>query len=580
MTDHLAFEILRYYPNIPTDNHFNGIGLHGVYDSKFDRVIITKIDYIPLDKDIKYDAELNQFYIETEKNGYTFRTDLYLTDTDFFCNKSWTISFNFNTKTWVSFHSYIPNFYIGENNFFYSGINGCCSDLEGEFSALVGRDDRVMPTTTTTTTILITTTTTTIFIDCDLVGEVVEVSCDLDGSAIVTVPPTTTTTVCSRPSNLQKLRLYIEYEITSPPSFNFTANLDEACSAMYLMEFGTDSINPIFVESSVLDPTQTNVNPDSSLHTAICQIVYSGIGTDCTFIKDGYYFTTQSMFDPSSDMYRRVIHIVNGTIVDIELCDCGPTTSTTTTMPVIDECCGILFAYSDSVFYNGFTTDVVQLNIPGFSASLGVAMTQYKFWSVLSTFEEWDITLSSFTATYNRSIAFPPGFSTGAGIAAIDDQTLLCVDDSTTPQEVSIMDVSGSTGVKTLAFTLPADREAKGNPLISTNGNIVIGNLDTVFGDYYLTQYVDITGTFDFEIVIPFEPKLIFVCDCSIFVVNNAGEVYTIDDNYVLVFSYQANSGVIGGTQLGSCITRSLQDYDFTTTSTSTSTTTSTTTVP
>jgi hypothetical protein len=68
-TDHLAFEILRYYPDrteiidnetvlikgVDTDNHFNGVGLHAVYDSKFDRVIITKLDYIPLTSNIKYD---------------------------------------------------------------------------------------------------------------------------------------------------------------------------------------------------------------------------------------------------------------------------------------------------------------------------------------------------------------------------------------------------------------------------------------------------------------------------------------------------------------------------------------------
>ena len=31
-----------------------------------------------------------------------------------------------NTKSWVSFHSYIPNYYIAENNFFYSGFNEGC----------------------------------------------------------------------------------------------------------------------------------------------------------------------------------------------------------------------------------------------------------------------------------------------------------------------------------------------------------------------------------------------------------------------------------------------------------------------
>lgn len=579
MTDHLAFEILRYYPNVPTDNHFNGIGLHGVYDSKFDRVIITKIDYIPLDKNIKYDAELNQFYIETEKYGYTFRTEIYLTDTDFFCNKSWTISFNFNTKTWVSFHSYIPNFYIGENNFFYSGINGCCSDLEGEFSALVGTDNKVIPTTTTTTTILVTTTTTTIFIDCDLVGEAVEVSCDLDGSAIVTVPPTTTTTVCSRPSGLLQTSIIAGYSISSGPIVDSTISYEDACSALSLIEFSeTSTIGLVKLFVNVLYPN-FNDNPfnvDDVIALEIGQVIYNGIGTDCTFVPDGWYFTIENL-SSNSDQYKNVVQILNGVVVQVVQCDCGPTTSTTTTMPVIDECCGILFAYSDHVYYNNLVNTMTQLNIPGYVSSLGIAMTQYKLWSVSSTFEEWDITLSPFTATYNRSISLPLGFSTGAGIAAIDDQTLLCVDDSTTPQEVSIMDVSGSTGVKTLAFALPADREAKGNPLISTNGKIVIGNLDSVTGDYYLTQYLDLGGIFEFEVVIPFEPKLIFVCDCSIFVTNNAGEVYTIDDSYALVnASTIVPSGVLGGTQLGSCITRSLEDYVFG----STSTTTSTTTVP
>ena len=64
-TDHLAFEILRYFPDVNTDNNFTGIGLHGVYDSKFDRVILTKLDYIPVDKDVKYDADKREFYIET-----------------------------------------------------------------------------------------------------------------------------------------------------------------------------------------------------------------------------------------------------------------------------------------------------------------------------------------------------------------------------------------------------------------------------------------------------------------------------------------------------------------------------------
>jgi len=64
-TDHLAFEILRYFPEVNTDNNFTGVGLTGVYDSKFERMILTKLDYIPIDPDVKYDETKKEFYIET-----------------------------------------------------------------------------------------------------------------------------------------------------------------------------------------------------------------------------------------------------------------------------------------------------------------------------------------------------------------------------------------------------------------------------------------------------------------------------------------------------------------------------------
>lgn len=128
ITDHLAFKILNYFPNYNTDNHFNGIGIHGIYDSKFERVLITKLDYIPLNKNIKYDYESKIFYILNNNK----KEEVFLEDDEMFINKSFTLSFNFNTKSWIAFHSYLPNFYIGENNFFYSGLNNDI-DLDIEF---------------------------------------------------------------------------------------------------------------------------------------------------------------------------------------------------------------------------------------------------------------------------------------------------------------------------------------------------------------------------------------------------------------------------------------------------------------
>jgi hypothetical protein len=95
-----------------------------------------------------------------------------LDDPEYFCNKSWTLSFNFNTKSWVSFHSYIPNWYIGENNFFYSGLNTSC-DIDLIAAELV----------------YTTTTTTTMTLNCDLEGGAVKQTCTLGGEAVQLVPP-------------------------------------------------------------------------------------------------------------------------------------------------------------------------------------------------------------------------------------------------------------------------------------------------------------------------------------------------------------------------------------------------------
>jgi hypothetical protein len=195
-TDHLAFEILRYYPNVNTDNHYDGIGLHGVFDSKYDRVIISKLDYIPNSKNIKYDATNREFYIEKTLGNSVIRTVVSVYDSEYFCNKSWTLSFSMNTKSWISFHSYIPNFYIAENNFFYSGLNGGC-DLEAiTFSQI--------PCTTTTTTSTtkdcrIVGTAVDLCVDCTLIGTAINPCC-IFGTAVENCSSTTTTTTSNSTS--------------------------------------------------------------------------------------------------------------------------------------------------------------------------------------------------------------------------------------------------------------------------------------------------------------------------------------------------------------------------------------------
>jgi hypothetical protein len=325
MKDELPFHILRFFPNMETDNNFNGVGLHGVYDSKFERVIITKLDYTPLSKDIKYNKENDSFYII---DSVGLETTVFLKDEKYFCNKSWTMSFDFNIKSWVSFHSYVPNYYIADNAFFYSGKNGCC-DLDGDipnFEVIVGEvQPPVIITTTTTTTsppLFTTTTTTTQVADCNLSGASFNLTyCDLAGTAVITVPPTTTTTICSRPSGLFT-DLFLEgYERSPNPTVITTNSAKEACLAGSLVEASQGL--PIPVNLPIYRTVQYSFDDGLSIGT----IVYEGESNSCIFPPDGWYSTQESYI--GNDY---VFKLENGTIVDISPCS-GTTTTTTSIVP-------------------------------------------------------------------------------------------------------------------------------------------------------------------------------------------------------------------------------------------------------
>lgn len=256
-TDHLAFEILKYFPEVDTDNHFNGIGLHGTFDSKYDRVLITKLDYIPKSKNIKYDSTTQQFYIERELvPGQILTEQVFLTDEEYFCNKSWTLSFNLNTNTWISFHSYLPNFYVAENNFFYSGLNDCCSQIDAIVAEVLPE-----PSTTTTTSTL----------SCFLFGVATEeiVGCELDGTAqeqttttTTSTSSTTTTSTSSTTTTTTTLALatinWSNQEVASP---YVDSDLYIARNSVNVVtEFVTNSGSITATDGSVIDASQVTTN--------------------------------------------------------------------------------------------------------------------------------------------------------------------------------------------------------------------------------------------------------------------------------------------------------------------------------
>jgi len=311
-TDHLAFEILKYFPNVNVDNHFTGIGLHGVYDSKYDRVIITKLDYVPKRKDIKYDSTTQEFYIEnvypqntssttssttTTTPGSTTTTTtlkplitrdvVYLTDETYFCNKSWSVSFNLNTRSWISFHSYLPNYYVAENNFFYSGQNDCCTSLEvlAGVPGTTTTTSTSSTTTTSTSTTSTTSTTTTAYVGCVLEGE----ACEQTTTTTTSTSSTTTTTTTLFPCECH------DGTIT-----NFGAYFFFDCNGYYVnsgVGFGSvvcfdvnkprsANITDDGISGTCLCAGQTTTTTStSSTSTSTTTTTTTAFGTNCTFYQ-------------------------------------------------------------------------------------------------------------------------------------------------------------------------------------------------------------------------------------------------------------------------------------------------------
>lgn len=163
--ENLPFKITKYFPEIDgrlADNHFYSVGIHGTYDQRLKRIIITKIDYEPKN-DVYYDENNGMFYTLRGSN----KVYVFPEDSRYFCNKSFTVSYSFLTRRWTSFHSYTPNFYISTSSYFYSGVNNRNCILD--FLVLEENGQATFPTTTTTTVNPL---------DCAIAGTAEEIDCD------------------------------------------------------------------------------------------------------------------------------------------------------------------------------------------------------------------------------------------------------------------------------------------------------------------------------------------------------------------------------------------------------------------
>ena len=616
MTSSLPFEILEYFPEVNVDNNFTGFGLHGVYDSKFDRVIITKIDYIPTDSSVFYDKDDKNFYIPIEgytdtSGNQTIKQEVFLNDRKYFCNKSWTMSFDFNTKSWISFHSYLPNFYIGENNFYYSGINGCCTNFTAildnpsrsridtespNLEMIVGEFDGVVKITTTTTTTglpLFTTTTTTAYVpDCEFdINVVSKLDCQMEGVGYITVPTPTTTTICARPDSLVISNFTEGYQITGQASPVLgTLSAQKACAVGSFVRVA----NPLETVDINFQYQYEFPKP-----VTVGQLLYFGGGSDCTFVPDGWYTS-------SDDGWNKAYYVENSRLEEIIPCDCNTLTTTTTLYDgELTECCGIIYndvngnvklsniASSHSVDSDNFHTIV----IPGYTTgklAIGPSTLYAVSPGFNTTFKKWEITTNPWTVEVGTDLTIADNaFGTTAGIAVKDDNTLIAIDTS----QGYIVEIDASTGIPSQKILVGGGYTYTTNLLYTTKGKLItIGEDGGGVFHYFQWDYDNETATPEIDITITAsefgsEVVAIYECDCDITIITKEANQYNVfsvspispydvvfsgtitDDNRSIWNSFDATNV----TQMQSCV-NPIGGQEFTTTTSTTESPSTTTT--
>lgn len=135
------------YSNNPANPQ--GVGIHTGYDKTYQRVLITKKDYLILPD--KYSVELAVGKITWNPATKVFETlvgeetvIIGVENKDFFENKSWTVSFSLKSgkEAMLSWHSYLPNFYISTPNRVLSGEDNILweHNKEGLYANYYGQD--------------------------------------------------------------------------------------------------------------------------------------------------------------------------------------------------------------------------------------------------------------------------------------------------------------------------------------------------------------------------------------------------------------------------------------------------------
>lgn len=138
--------IKELLPDYEIDNNIisdTSVGIHAIYDTVISRIILTKIDYIPtvqlyLNDGTDQTGKLT--YKTTNDKFYVNDVEVTFSNTTYFENKSWTMSYSPEDKSWISYHSYLPRIYMATQFSLYSSIGSelFMHHINGKFCEFYG----------------------------------------------------------------------------------------------------------------------------------------------------------------------------------------------------------------------------------------------------------------------------------------------------------------------------------------------------------------------------------------------------------------------------------------------------------
>ena len=141
----LPLKLLNYFPEfVHYDNPANpeGIGFTSVFDDRFKTWLLTKKDYTPIldSNKVPLVRYVGDDFVVSDPITQRDRV-VSLSETEYFCNESFTVGYNAKVARWVSFYSFIPDSYMTNSlSFFSVKDNGIWKHHADKYCKYYGED--------------------------------------------------------------------------------------------------------------------------------------------------------------------------------------------------------------------------------------------------------------------------------------------------------------------------------------------------------------------------------------------------------------------------------------------------------